>query len=272
MLANMWRKWNPCALGCHMLQSQGSDQDNGVRWHEVHLPLWIYQKYIYMWNSFHWKLTEDCQMNSCTMKVLRKMKGIKAISLGTVPLGQDSEENRDYKRVGTATLRSEQFKPHPGHPSPGVQCGRDKPPWLIGGLGTNRRTVGIPDPTHREYTHWFTPEAGRREVFSKSCWVSWDFPTAHFSPRWTKVLAPLHITEQDWIWGSHEEGEDLTVGHRCDSVPGLSINGEVYHCCWRLLKQCNKSSPDLWWQPLNCRSPHAHWESTRPHSPCRTVL
>ena len=31
MLANMWRKWNPCALGCHMLQSQGSDQDNGVR-------------------------------------------------------------------------------------------------------------------------------------------------------------------------------------------------------------------------------------------------
>ena len=31
MLANMWRKWNPCALGCHMLQSQGSDQNNEVR-------------------------------------------------------------------------------------------------------------------------------------------------------------------------------------------------------------------------------------------------
>lgn len=37
----------------------------------------------------------------------------------------------------------------------------------------------------------------------------------------------LHITEQDWIWGSHEEGEDLTVGHRCDFVPGFSISGEA---------------------------------------------
>ena len=92
-------------------------------------------------------------MNFCTMKVIKMRKGIKALSLGTVPLEWDSEENGDYKGVGTATLRSKQFKPHPGHPSPGVQCERDKPPWLVGGLGTNRRTVGIPDPTHREHTH-----------------------------------------------------------------------------------------------------------------------
>ena len=92
-------------------------------------------------------------MNFYTMKVIKKRKGIKAISLGTVPLERDSDENRDYKGAGTATLKSEPFKPHPGHPRPGVQCERGKPRRLAGGLGTNIRTVGIPDLTLGEYTH-----------------------------------------------------------------------------------------------------------------------
>ena len=249
-------KVEPFALGCHMLQSQGSDQDDGVRGHEAHLPLWTYQKYIYIWKSSHWKLIEDCQMNFCTMKVIKKRKGIKAISLGTVLLEQDSDENRDYKGAGTATLRSKPFKPHPGHPRPGVQCERGKPPWLAGGLGTNRRTVGIPDLTHGEYTHWFAPEAGRRGLLEKLLSFL-RLPYSTPQPKMDGSFGPMHSTSQSRTGsGAAMKREKIWLGGTdVTRSQGSAPMGRQYHCCWRLLKQHNKSSPDLWWQPLNCRSP-----------------
>ena len=77
------------------------DQDGRVGHRTLLLP-WTYQKYIYMWNNSHWKLTGAWQKESWTTKAVRKShmelgrKGREAICLGPVPLGGDSEEEGDY--------------------------------------------------------------------------------------------------------------------------------------------------------------------------------
>ena len=48
------------------------DQDGGVGGHGVHLSPQARQKYVYVWNNSHRKLTRNWQKN-CTIKAARKI-------------------------------------------------------------------------------------------------------------------------------------------------------------------------------------------------------
>ena len=148
-------------------------------------------------------------------------------------------------RGGTPTLRSEQFEPHTGHPSPGVLCGRDKPPWLVGGpLGLTEglweaQTLLIGS------THTGLPLRQGGERFALPAAEFLETASQHTSDQVGQKFWPhsLHITVQHRIWDSHDWGEDSTVGRRCDLVPGLSIDGEGVALLE--LTRCKKSGPDL---------------------------
>ena len=69
---------------------------------ELTSPWQTHQKYIYMRNNSHWKLTGNWQKDSCTTEAIKKIhtdlsrKGRETIRSGLVPLGGDSEEKGDY--------------------------------------------------------------------------------------------------------------------------------------------------------------------------------
>lgn len=141
-------------------------------------------------------------------------------------------------------LEEQIVRNHPVHPVP-TQWERCKPPWLLEDLG---RTEGLWDlrPHQGALLHWFTPEAGRREVFSNRCWVSWDCPTHTSAQDWTKLFGlTTHITEQTGIWGSHEEEKIWLWDTDVTLSQGLALWGGSNIAEWRLLKQRNKSSPIL---------------------------
>ena len=48
-------------------------QDGGQRGHGAHLPPQTHQKYIYMWNNSHGKLTGNWKKKSYTTKAARKI-------------------------------------------------------------------------------------------------------------------------------------------------------------------------------------------------------
>ena len=58
---------------CLLKAFRGRGQDDRVRERGAHLPPWTHQKYIYIWNNSHWKLTENWQKDSCTTKAVRKI-------------------------------------------------------------------------------------------------------------------------------------------------------------------------------------------------------
>ena len=54
-------------------KSVGINEEGGVGGGRTQLLPWTYQKYIYMWKNSHWKLNEDWQKDSCTIKASRKI-------------------------------------------------------------------------------------------------------------------------------------------------------------------------------------------------------
>lgn len=76
------------------------------------------QKYIYVWNNSHRKLTGNLQNNFCPPRLQEvfphRLDRKKSIRLRPVPLGGDSEERRNCKR--TLALGSG-VEPQTGHPT-----------------------------------------------------------------------------------------------------------------------------------------------------------
>ena len=93
-------------------------------------------------------------------------KGREAIVLGLVFLGEDTEEEKDY-RLEKSFLWTEGLKPHAGHPSPGVlTLGRQVPLAALKtngtycvylcvfcGWGGGGRSVINLDTDHEEHAH-----------------------------------------------------------------------------------------------------------------------
>ena len=61
-----------CEILLSMKEEIERDENGGVGGHEAHLPVETHQKYIYMWNNSHKKLTRNWQ-NSYTHKAGRKI-------------------------------------------------------------------------------------------------------------------------------------------------------------------------------------------------------
>ena len=80
-------------------------------------------------------------------------------------------------------------------------------------------------------------------------------PHSTLQPKMDKSFGPTPHHRAGLDLGQPWRGRRFDCGTDVTRSQGLASMGRQYHCCWRLLKQCNKSSPDLWWQPLNCRSP-----------------
>lgn len=114
----------------------GINEEGGVGGGRTQLLPWTYQKYIYMWKNYQWKLIGDWQKDSYTTEAIRKIhtelgsKGRKAIGSGPMPLRRCKWKGRLHG--WKFSLRSEWFEPHIWHPSPEIQK-EDEPPWLVGG-------------------------------------------------------------------------------------------------------------------------------------------
>ena len=122
------------------------------------------------------------------------------------------------------TLVSEWLEPHIGYPSPRVLCVWYKPNCLVGevlgweeGLEEGRTML-------MRSTHCLSHEAGKTEVYSRSC----CFPTT-YSPHspapveWTHQSSSLHGT----VSAKATMREELMEGHRGNQQPGQSLGGAV---------------------------------------------
>ena len=82
----------------------------------------------------------------------------------------------------------------------------------------------------------------------------------------------LQVTEQNWIWGYHNWGENSTIGTEMTGPRSEPRWGSYGHC-WSLLKWCIRSHPGLWeWLLLYCSYPTYAESPCRPQLPCRAIL
>lgn len=82
------------------------DQVGGVGRHGAHLPPQIYQKYIYMWRSSHWKLTIDWKNLFCNQCYKKKKSTWSWVWMGecnqlrTPHPRKGHRREREYHRLG----------------------------------------------------------------------------------------------------------------------------------------------------------------------------
>ena len=109
------------------------------------------------------------------------------------------------------------------------------------------------------------PQAGCRVFCPSCCQLSCDHLTT--SPSLSKqTLCSLHITAWHWIWGSHDWGQDSTVGCRGDLVPGQSLSWAVVAIVSRYSNSASEAAQI---------SDSSHSTTGRPWymlSPCRHCL
>ena len=177
---------------------------------------------------------------------------------GTEQSGWDHTSRRGLIGKGRihqwrSALITEQFEPHIGCPSPGIQHRAGKPPWLAG--GPLELTGGL-------WEAW-TPFVRSMRVLACSqgradkvdwglfqwlpgfLWLPWHMP----KPELSKCFSPTYFTsqlstraratrtrERAWPWNRETT---WTWG-------GIWCNGDSH--CWCLLRQITRSSPDLWQQ------------------------
>ena len=141
-------------------KQHNTDQDDGVRGHGTHLPLWAYQKYIYIEKfslKTKWRLAERLLYNQGCKKdphgIIRE-EGKKSSQVQPVLLGGDSEEKGDDMAEilpGEWVVRATYWVPQPWGPTKG----RQDPLAGWSGGGTNRRAVGCLGTFHEECTNTF---------------------------------------------------------------------------------------------------------------------
>ena len=84
---------------------------------------------------------KDWQKDSCTTKAVTKIhaelgtKERKAVRLGPVLLGGNSEEEGNYTRGDVPWEAVEWFEPHIWQLRPSVPQREEEPPWLLGRPG-----------------------------------------------------------------------------------------------------------------------------------------
>ena len=195
------------------------NQDGRIGRHGSHLPPWTHQKYIYMWNNSHWKLTGNWQKDSCTTKAIRKIhmelgrKGRKAIRSGPMPLGGDSEEKGEHtnrRPPWGVSSENHNWKPQSWHPTQGRQA--PSAAWRT--TGTNRRAGGSLDSAPEEHArarvlvHWLAPGAGQRgrwEDCSSGCQVSHNCLSACSNKAYSTSQCGMGsraatTREKTWSW------------------------------------------------------------------------
>ena len=176
---------------------KGGDRDGRVGGCGTHISPRTHQKYNYMWNNSHWKLTGDWQKDCCTTKPVGKLhtesgrKGRERVRLGPALLGEVSEEKGDYTGGDLPwewVVQATYWAPWPWGPTPGRQA--RLPGWRAG--GTNRRAVGSLDATCEECTNacsWSRVET-----------VDWD-----------GIPLPLHVPQPEMSDSSRHLHHDTTL-------------------------------------------------------------
>ena len=145
-----------------------------IRGHGAHFRQQTEQKYIYIWNNSHGKLTGNQHKNSYKTKAARKIS-MELGGMGGKHSVRTHVPNRELRGKGrphrcTLILENEQVRPQTGCPSPGVIDRGYKPPWLVRKLLGQRKGLEKPGtPITRNAQVVACNQTRHREVCPSGC-------------------------------------------------------------------------------------------------------